>query len=67
MADEPEPEAPPAPMPPPVAPPPPGFGQSSDAPRDGAAARPADRPELVVGAAFAGGFALAMILRRLAR
>jgi hypothetical protein len=27
----------------------------------------ADRPELFVGAAFAGGFALAMILRRLAR
>jgi hypothetical protein len=26
-----------------------------------------DRPELVVGAAFAGGFLLAMILKRLAR
>ena len=26
-----------------------------------------ERPELVVGAAFAGGFLLAMILRRLAR
>jgi hypothetical protein len=27
----------------------------------------AERPEAFVGAAFAGGFALAMILRRLAR
>jgi hypothetical protein len=27
----------------------------------------AERPEAYVGAAFAGGFALAMILRRLAR
>ena len=26
-----------------------------------------DRPEVVVGAAFAGGFVLAMILKRLAR
>jgi len=26
-----------------------------------------ERPELFVGAAFAGGFALAMILKRLAR
>ena len=26
-----------------------------------------DRPELVIGAAFAGGFLLAMILKRLAR
>jgi hypothetical protein len=26
-----------------------------------------DRPEVVVGAAFAGGFLLAMILKRLAR
>jgi hypothetical protein len=31
------------------------------------AALAADRPELVVGAAFAGGFLLAMILKRLAR
>jgi hypothetical protein len=28
---------------------------------------PADRPEMTVGAAFAGGFVLAMILKRLAR
>jgi hypothetical protein len=27
----------------------------------------ADRPEVAVGAAFAGGFVLAMILKRLAR
>jgi hypothetical protein len=26
-----------------------------------------DRPEVVIGAAFAGGFLLAMILKRLAR
>ena len=31
------------------------------------AAAPAGRPELVVGAAFAGGFALALFLRRLVR
>jgi hypothetical protein len=30
-------------------------------------ALPADRPELVVGAAFAGGLLVALILRRLAR
>jgi hypothetical protein len=35
-------------------------------PASGAGAA-ADRPEIAVGAAFAGGFALAMILRRLAR
>ena len=27
----------------------------------------ADRPEIIVGAAFAAGFALAMVLKRLAR
>jgi hypothetical protein len=32
-----------------------------------AAAGAADRPEVAVGAAFAGGFLLAMVLRRLAR
>jgi hypothetical protein len=31
------------------------------------AASPNDRPEVAVGAAFAGGFLFAMILRRLAR
>jgi hypothetical protein len=34
---------------------------------DGSARRSGDRPEVAVGAAFAGGFLLAMILRRLAR
>jgi hypothetical protein len=31
------------------------------------ASAPAERPELLVGAAFAGGFAAAMILRRFGR
>jgi hypothetical protein len=49
---------------PPIPPPPVTPGAQSD----GAATSPAgDRPEIVVGAAFAGGFALAMILKRLAR
>ena len=34
---------------------------------DGAAVSPIDRPEVAVGAAFAGGLLLALILRRLAR
>jgi hypothetical protein len=33
---------------------------------DGAGNPPSDRPELAIGAAFAGGFLLAQILRRLA-
>ena len=33
----------------------------------GLAALAHDRPELVIGAAFAGGFLLAMILKRFAR
>ena len=33
----------------------------------GAGAVVADRPEIAVGAAFAGGFTLALILKRLAR
>jgi hypothetical protein len=50
-------------------------GQSVDAsaagswlpsPRDSAASSPAERPEVLVGAAFAGGLVLAMILKRLA-
>lgn len=36
-------------------------------PASAPAAAPAERPELVVGAAFAGGFALALVLRRLVR
>jgi len=34
---------------------------------DGAAVSPIDRPEVAVGAAFAGGLLLALILKRLAR
>jgi hypothetical protein len=34
---------------------------------DGVAARASDRPEIGVGAAFAGGFLLALILKRIAR
>jgi hypothetical protein len=30
-------------------------------------AQPGDHPEIPIGAAFAGGFVLAMILKRLAR
>jgi hypothetical protein len=40
-------------------------GQSSDS--GGPAAILEERPEVAVGAAFAGGFVLAMILKRLAR
>jgi hypothetical protein len=44
---------------------------ASAAPNDGGsqpgAVAVADRPEVAVGAAFAGGFALALILKRLAR
>jgi hypothetical protein len=32
-----------------------------------AAASPADRPEVAIGIAFAGGFVIAQILKRLAR
>ena len=58
------PEVPPAWTPPvwtPPAPPPDIAGAS------GAAAVAADRPEVAVGAAFAGGLVLALILKRLAR
>ena len=40
----------------------PASGDSGSAP-----APPSDRPEIVVGAAFAGGFLLALIFKRLAR
>ncbi|MEA2406195.1 MAG: hypothetical protein QOE69_314 [Thermoleophilaceae bacterium] len=53
------------------------FDAQSDAPPPGAGQSPlsvgtdedvfAERPEAFVGAAFAGGLALAMILRRFAR
>jgi hypothetical protein len=58
----------------PVVPPPPWLGAPAASPDDasgspdgGAAVRTNDRPEIAIGAAFAGGFALALILRRLAR
>lgn len=51
-----EPSVTPPPVPPPV---------TSDGASAGSA--PSDRPEIAVGAAFAGGFALAMILKRFAR
>jgi hypothetical protein len=48
-----------------AAPPPPPASQ--DSPNAGPTAAINERPELAVGGAFAGGFILAMILRRLAR
>jgi hypothetical protein len=36
-------------------------------PTAGGGAAPDERPELAVGAAFAGGFVLALLLKRLAR
>jgi translation initiation factor IF-2 len=56
-----------APEPPPVsAAPPPPLPPVSPPELSGAGAA-AQRPEIAVGAAFAGGFVFAMILRRLAR
>ncbi len=46
-----------------VTPPPPPAPSSGHSPAEIAA----ERPEVAVGAAFAGGFLLAMILKRLAR
>lgn len=51
---------PPAPPPPPVLPPMPVY--EGDRPEYAA-----DRPEIKIGAAFAGGFVLALILKRFAR
>ncbi len=65
--------APAAPEPAPAAPeppvvPPPGLGDAAANDGSTLAAGPReDRPEVAVGAAFVGGFALAMILRRIAR
>jgi hypothetical protein len=42
-----------------------GFGPSAGA--AGAASAPGDKPELLLGAAFAGGLAAALILKRLVR
>jgi hypothetical protein len=70
------PEPPPAFTPPPPPPPPappsaaePSSSEAASAGPDGglAAAFPSDRPERAVGAAFAGGLVLALILKRLAR
>ena len=47
----------------PFAPPPSAHSAPSGPPGAGAG----QRPEIAVGAAFAGGFALALILKRLAR
>lgn len=78
-ATPPEPSAEaPAPVPPPMtdappvkAPPIPGPGPAAahvnDGPLPSGSPFPADRPEIAVGAAFAGGFVLALILKRLAR
>jgi hypothetical protein len=61
-----------APPPPVSAPPPlptePPFGEDASAGPGGlAAAFPPERPERALGAAFAGGMVLALILKRLAR
>ena len=70
------PEPPTAPLPatgPAVAPEPaalpplPAAPQPAPTPLDRAATLAAERPEVAVGGAFAGGFLFAMILRRLAR
>jgi len=53
--------APPPPPPPPVVEPAPASIGPGSAPSA------ADRPELQIGAAFAGGFVLALVLKRLAR
>ena len=56
----------PAPTPP-LPPPTPPLPPSPAAAPTGASSVPSDRPEVAVGAAFAGGLALALILKRLAR
>lgn len=57
-------QASPAAAPPPPAEPPPAAASPADS---FAALFPPDRPEYAVGAAFAGGFVLALLLKRLAR
>jgi hypothetical protein len=70
---EPPPVPPPPPGPPPVPPPPPpqavapASGWRPEDEPSGPAAVAAERPEIAVGAAFAGGFVLALILKRLGR
>ncbi|MFL5862506.1 MAG: hypothetical protein ACJ780_17320 [Solirubrobacteraceae bacterium] len=55
--------APPAPEGPPAPPAPEGLSDGGGL----AAMFPPDQPERAVGAAFAGGFILALVLKRLAR
>ena len=57
----------PAPPPPGPPPPPTELPSGEGAPAALAAAFPPDRPERAVGAAFAGGLVLALILKRLGR
>jgi hypothetical protein len=57
-------EPPPTPAAPPIQPPP---APPIPPPPEPAAATTAERPEVEVGVAFAGGFLLAMILKRFAR
>lgn len=58
---------PPPPPPPPVSPPGADDGGAGSGPAADIMAAAQERPELAVGAAFAGGLVLAMILKRLAR
>ncbi len=58
---------PPEPTPTVVTPTPPIPPPAASTAGAGRAALPSDRPEVAVGAVFAGGFLLAMILKRLAR
>jgi hypothetical protein len=60
-AEHPSPPAPPTPP----APPPPAWSPEPETGESGGLLE--ERPEIKVGAAFAGGFVLAMILKRLAR
>ena len=57
----------PAPAPAPPVAPPPSFAMPASQPPVDAGRTAAGRPEVVAGAAFAGGFLLALILKRLAR
>jgi hypothetical protein len=52
---------------PPAVPPVPDWQPEDDVSSGGPAALAADRPEIAVGGAFAGGLVLALILKRLAR
>jgi hypothetical protein len=62
-----EPGESPAVSPPPAVPPAPEWRPEDDLSSGGPAALAAERPEIAVGAAFAGGLVLALILKRLAR